>query len=54
MLYCDIICLDYDGNILDASAFALLAALKNGKSSLEQETHSDEHCLKKCVSFESW
>lgn len=38
MLYCDIICLDYDGNILDASAFALLAALKNGKSSLEQET----------------
>ncbi|NXV48680.1 EXOS8 protein, partial [Uria aalge] len=29
VLYCDIICLDYDGNILDASAFALLAALKN-------------------------
>ncbi|KFZ50779.1 Exosome complex component RRP43, partial [Podiceps cristatus] len=29
VLYCDIICLDYDGNILDASTFALLAALKN-------------------------
>ncbi|XP_062471018.1 exosome complex component RRP43 isoform X2 [Pezoporus occidentalis] len=29
VLYCDIICMDYDGNLLDASAFALLAALKN-------------------------
>ncbi|KFV87215.1 Exosome complex component RRP43, partial [Struthio camelus australis] len=29
VLYCDIICLDYDGNVLDASTFALLAALKN-------------------------
>uniref|UniRef100_A0A8C9NFD5 Ribosomal RNA-processing protein 43 n=1 Tax=Serinus canaria TaxID=9135 RepID=A0A8C9NFD5_SERCA len=29
VLYCDIICLDYDGNLLDASVFALLAALKN-------------------------
>ncbi|XP_019385601.1 PREDICTED: exosome complex component RRP43 [Crocodylus porosus] len=29
VLYCDIICLDYDGNILDACTFALLAALKN-------------------------
>lgn len=37
VLYCDIICLDYDGNLLDASVFALLAALKNGKSSLEQD-----------------
>ncbi|OBS64365.1 hypothetical protein A6R68_07098, partial [Neotoma lepida] len=31
VLYCDLICLDYDGNILDACTFALLAALKNGK-----------------------
>ncbi|XP_055100975.2 exosome complex component RRP43 isoform X1 [Symphalangus syndactylus] len=29
VLYCDLICLDYDGNILDACTFALLAALKN-------------------------
>ncbi|XP_029028739.1 exosome complex component RRP43 [Betta splendens] len=31
VLYCDIICLDYDGNILDACVIALLAALKNTK-----------------------
>ncbi|XP_029458590.1 exosome complex component RRP43 isoform X1 [Rhinatrema bivittatum] len=29
VLYCDIICLDYDGNILDACTCALLGALKN-------------------------
>lgn len=29
-LYADIYCLDYDGNILDASLAALLAALRNG------------------------
>uniref|UniRef100_A0A3P9JMW5 Ribosomal RNA-processing protein 43 n=1 Tax=Oryzias latipes TaxID=8090 RepID=A0A3P9JMW5_ORYLA len=29
VLYCDIMCLDYDGNILDACIIALLAALKN-------------------------
>ncbi|XP_077202321.1 exosome complex component RRP43 [Paroedura picta] len=29
VLYCDIICLDYDGNLLDACMCALLAALKN-------------------------
>ncbi|XP_027712691.1 exosome complex component RRP43 isoform X2 [Vombatus ursinus] len=29
VLYCDLICLDYDGNILDACTFALLAALRN-------------------------
>nr|XP_020634806.1 exosome complex component RRP45B-like [Pogona vitticeps] len=33
VLYCDIICLDYDGNLLDASLCAFLAALKNGKES---------------------
>lgn len=29
VLYCDIMCLDYDGNLLDACIIALLAALKN-------------------------
>jgi exosome complex component RRP43 len=30
VLYIDIICLNYDGNILDASMMALKAALKEG------------------------
>ncbi|KAH0628671.1 hypothetical protein JD844_010083, partial [Phrynosoma platyrhinos] len=29
VLYCDIICLDYDGNLLDACICAFLAALRN-------------------------
>ncbi|KAM4797309.1 exosome complex component RRP43 [Rhinophrynus dorsalis] len=29
VLYCDLICLDYDGNLLDACTCALVAALKN-------------------------
>ncbi|XP_020505793.1 exosome complex component RRP43 [Labrus bergylta] len=29
VLYCDLMCLDYDGNVLDACIIALLAALKN-------------------------
>ncbi|KAJ1114272.1 hypothetical protein NDU88_002511 [Pleurodeles waltl] len=29
VLYCDILCLDYDGNLLDACMCSLLAALKN-------------------------
>ncbi|XP_061103494.1 exosome complex component RRP43 [Conger conger] len=29
VLYCDMMCLDYDGNLLDACVIALLAALKN-------------------------
>lgn len=29
VLYCDMMCLDYDGNVLDACIIALLAALKN-------------------------
>jgi len=33
-LYCDLLCLDYDGNITDACVLALLAALKNGKNYL--------------------
>ncbi|TNN63508.1 Exosome complex component RRP43 [Liparis tanakae] len=31
VLYCDMMCLDYDGNLLDACIVALLAALKNTK-----------------------
>ncbi|XP_023661056.2 exosome complex component RRP43 isoform X2 [Paramormyrops kingsleyae] len=31
VLYCDIICLDYDGNLLDTCVVALLAALKNAR-----------------------
>ncbi|XP_033631740.1 exosome complex component RRP43-like [Asterias rubens] len=29
VLFCDIVCLDYDGNIVDACLIALMAALKN-------------------------
>jgi exosome complex component RRP43 len=29
-LYLDIYCLDYDGNVFDASLIALISALKNG------------------------
>ncbi|XP_029304314.1 exosome complex component RRP43 [Cottoperca gobio] len=29
VLYCDMMCVDYDGNVLDACIIALLAALKN-------------------------
>ncbi|XP_009957260.1 PREDICTED: exosome complex component RRP43, partial [Leptosomus discolor] len=49
VLYCDIICLDYDGNILDASAFALLAALKSVQLpsvTVNEETGSSEVNLK--------
>ncbi|NXF09390.1 EXOS8 protein, partial [Smithornis capensis] len=49
VLYCDIICLDYDGNLLDASVFALLAALKNVQLSsvtINEETGLSEVNLK--------
>ncbi|KAL4608565.1 exosome complex component RRP43 [Arapaima gigas] len=42
VLYCDIMCLDYDGNLLDACVIALLAALKNGKSRLPDVTINKE------------
>ncbi|XP_053444639.1 exosome complex component RRP43-like [Nycticebus coucang] len=50
VLYCDLICLDYDGNILDACPFALLAALKNvqlPKVTINEETALAEVNLKK-------
>nr|CAB3244006.1 exosome complex component RRP43-like [Phallusia mammillata] len=31
ILYCDLICIDYDGNIVDASVISLMAALQNVK-----------------------
>ncbi|XP_047463378.1 exosome complex component RRP43 [Mugil cephalus] len=42
VLYCDIMCLDYDGNILDACVIALLAALKNTR--LPKVTINKETC----------
>lgn len=33
VLYADIICLNYDGNAMDAAIIALMAALKHGKVS---------------------
>ncbi|XP_032448921.1 LOW QUALITY PROTEIN: exosome complex component RRP43-like, partial [Lynx canadensis] len=50
VLYCDIICLDYDGNILDACTFALLAALKSvqlPEVTINEETALAEVNLKK-------
>jgi len=40
VLYCDVICLEYDGNIIDASVIALTAALNN--ASLPKVTVDDE------------
>lgn len=42
VLYCDIMCLDYDGNVLDASLIALVAALKN--TQLPKVTLNSETC----------
>ncbi|XP_030056261.1 exosome complex component RRP43 [Microcaecilia unicolor] len=49
VLYCDIICLDYDGNILDACTCALLGALKNVRLpsvKINEETGLAEVCMK--------
>lgn len=52
VLYCDIMCLDYDGNLLDTCIVALLAALKNTqlpKVTINKETDLPEvDLLKKC------
>ncbi|KAM6985194.1 exosome complex component RRP43 [Aplochiton taeniatus] len=50
VLYCDIMCLDYDGNVLDACIIALVAALKNAKLpsvSINKETDVPEVNLDK-------
>uniref|UniRef100_A0A2I4ATB2 Exosome complex component RRP43 n=1 Tax=Austrofundulus limnaeus TaxID=52670 RepID=A0A2I4ATB2_AUSLI len=49
VLYCDIMCLDYDGNILDASVIALLAALRNTR--LPEVSINTETCTPE-VNFE--
>lgn len=50
VLYCDLMCLDYDGNLRDACVIALLAALKNSKSysgsvQLLPHTYGEGHVL---------
>ncbi|KTF81685.1 hypothetical protein cypCar_00032483, partial [Cyprinus carpio] len=40
VLYCDIMCLDYDGNLLDACMIVLLAALRNVDPTAEEESLS--------------
>uniref|UniRef100_A0A8C6SNS8 Ribosomal RNA-processing protein 43 n=1 Tax=Neogobius melanostomus TaxID=47308 RepID=A0A8C6SNS8_9GOBI len=44
VLYCDMMCIDYDGNVLDACIIALLAALKT-VSKLPDVTINTETCL---------
>lgn len=39
-LYCDVICLNYDGNMYDAALIALMAALQNVK--LPEVTYDEE------------
>ncbi|KAG9491958.1 hypothetical protein GDO78_000457 [Eleutherodactylus coqui] len=62
VLYCDLICLDYDGNLLDACVCALVAALRNvqlpsvkisedtGLAQVDLSTKSPLKILKKPVS----
>ncbi|XP_060942419.1 exosome complex component RRP43 [Limanda limanda] len=50
VLYCDLMCLDYDGNLLDACIVALLAALKNTQLpevTISTETSAPEVNLEK-------
>uniref|UniRef100_A0A665VNQ5 Ribosomal RNA-processing protein 43 n=1 Tax=Echeneis naucrates TaxID=173247 RepID=A0A665VNQ5_ECHNA len=50
VLYCDLMCLDYDGNLLDACIMALLSALKNTQLpevTINTETGSPEVNFKK-------
>lgn len=50
VLYCDLVCLDYDGNLLDACIIALLAALKNAQLpevTINKETSAPEVNLEK-------
>lgn len=50
VLYCDIICLNYDGTIIDAAIIALMAALRNLKLpevSLDTDTNQPKVNLKK-------
>lgn len=49
VLYCDLMCLDYDGNLLDACIIALLAALRN--TQLPEVSINTETCAPE-VNFE--
>ncbi|XP_071124993.1 exosome complex component RRP43-like isoform X2 [Mytilus edulis] len=52
VLYCDLLCLDYDGNVTDTCVLALLAALKNvclPTISINEETDNPETDLTKRV-----
>ena len=41
VLYCDLMCLNYDGSLIDACVTALIAALKNGElSTLQRNLYS--------------
>ena len=48
-LYCDVVCLNYDGNLYDASLIALMAALQNV---LLPEVSYDEESEKTTISDE--
>ncbi|XP_042621220.1 exosome complex component RRP43-like [Cyprinus carpio] len=50
VLYCDIMCLDYDGNLLDACMIVLLAALRNARlpeATINKETDLAEVDIQK-------
>ncbi|XP_066286358.1 exosome complex component RRP43-like [Branchiostoma lanceolatum] len=50
VLYCDMMCLDYDGNVVDACVISLLAALKNvllPEVTVSEETGSPETDMEK-------
>jgi len=54
VLYCDLMCLDYDGNLLDACVVALLAALRNlllPTVTVNEESGLAEADLEKTVSL---
>lgn len=39
VLYVDATCINYDGNVFDATLIAMVAALKNGARQLQQSVH---------------
>lgn len=58
VLYCDMVCLDFDGNLLDACCVALLAALKNTllptvKSNEDTGLPETDLSCKKCLALSS-
>ena len=43
VIYADIMCINYDGNVTDAALFALVAALKNSESVCVRASHARRH-----------